>query len=166
MSTQEFEIAAIPADLRERARKRERGGLKIGYLVGGAVVLGFIAVVIGLTLSTGSYWLTVSELQTDAARYAGEHVRVSGAVVTDSEEWNPQEVTLRFAVSDENGAQLPIVFFGPRPDNFRRATEAIVEGRLLPDGSGGLIFQADNLLLKCPSRYEEEPEQVYVEATR
>ncbi len=162
MRTQEFEISAIPAELKTRAQKQEKSGLKVGYLVGGAVVLGFIAIVIAMTLSTGSYWLTVSELQADASRYAGEHVRVSGAVVVGSDDWNAQEVTLRFNVSDENGAELPIVFFGPRPDNFQRATEAIVEGRLLPDGS----FQADNLLLKCPSRYEEEPEQVYVEATR
>jgi cytochrome c-type biogenesis protein CcmE len=159
MTTQEIEIAAIPAELRERAQKQARSGVKKSYIIGGVVVLGFIAVVLAMTLMTGSYWLTVSELQADASRYAGENVRVSGAVLQESADWNPQEVTLRFIVSDESGAQLPIVFFGPRPDNFVRATEAIVEGRLLPDGS----FQADNLLLKCPSRYDEEP--VYVEAT-
>ncbi|MFN3332862.1 MAG: cytochrome c maturation protein CcmE [Caldilinea sp.] len=37
-----------------------------------------------------------------------------------------------------------------------------MEGELLPDGT----FQAETLLLKCPSRYEEEPEEVYVEAIR
>lgn len=158
MTTQEIEIAAIPAELRDRAKKGARSGVKMGYLISGALVLGFIAVVVAMTLTTGSYWLTVSELQSGAARYAGESVRVSGAVLQEGADWNAQEVTLRFTVTDENGAQLPIVFHGPRPDNFARATEAIVEGRLLPDGS----FQADNLLLKCPSRYDEEP--VYVEA--
>ena len=35
--------------------------------------------------------------------------------------------------------------------------QAIIEGHLAADGS----FHADNLLLKCPSRYEEEfPNQV------
>ena len=57
---------------------------------------------------------------------------------------------------------MPIVFYGPRPDNFQRAASAIIEGELLPDGS----FQAETLLLKCPSRYEEEPEEIYVEAQR
>jgi cytochrome c-type biogenesis protein CcmE len=92
----------------------------------------------------------------------GERVRVSGAVVADSEDWNAREVTLRFAIHDENNAQLPILFYGPRPDNFARAAEAIIEGELLADGS----FKADTLLLKCPSRYEEEPEEIFVEAAR
>lgn len=162
MSTQEFEIASIPQDLGARAERSARGGVKIWYIVAGLAVIGFIAVVAGMSLLTGSYWLTVGELQQDSARYMGERVRVSGDVLSESEDWNAQEITLRFTVTGENGEQLPIVFFGPRPDNFQRATEAIIEGELLPDGS----FQADTLLLKCPSRYEEEPEQVYVESTR
>lgn len=162
MSTQEFEVASIPQDLGVRAERRARGGLKVGYIVAGLVVVGFVAIVAGMSLLTGSYWLTVGELQQGGDRYLGERVRVSGAVLASSEEWNAQEVTLRFTVTGENGEQLPIVFFGPRPDNFQRATEAIIEGELLPDGS----FQADTLLLKCPSRYEEEPEQIFVESTR
>ncbi|MGL4649226.1 MAG: cytochrome c maturation protein CcmE, partial [Caldilineaceae bacterium] len=51
---------------------------------------------------------------------------------------------------------------GPRPDNFQRAAEAIIEGELLANGD----FQADTLLLKCPSRYEEDPEEVFVQSTR
>ena len=61
-----------------------------------------------------------------------------------------------------NGAELPIVFYGPRPDNFQRTASAIVEGELLENGS----FEAETLLLKCPSRYEEDPEEVYVESAR
>ena len=38
----------------------------------------------------------------------------------------------------------------------RKPPQAIIEGRLNPDGK----FQADTLLLKCPTRYEEQfPEQ-------
>jgi len=114
------------------------------------------------TVSTGAYYMTVSELQGRGASIVGERVRVSGTVVEGSEDWRPQEVTLRFTIADENGAQLPIVFSGPRPDNFQRAASAIVEGELLPDGS----FQAETLLLKCPSRYEEEPEEVFVTANQ
>ena len=69
---------------------------------------------------------------------------------------------LRFAIHDESNSQVPIVFYGPRPDNFARAAEAIIEGQLQADGT----FKADTLLLKCPSRYEEEPEEVFVEASR
>ena len=150
---------AIPANLSQQ--KIANKNLK--FIIGGVLVIGLVIVlIVQATMSTGAYYLTVSELNTAGTTMVGERVRVSGAVVDGSEVWEPKEMTLRFAITDENGQQLPIVFFGPRPDNFQRAAEAIVEGELLSDGS----FQANTLLLKCPSRYEEEPEEIFVESTR
>jgi cytochrome c-type biogenesis protein CcmE len=150
---------AIPTDLEET----RAGSKNLKFIIGGALVIGLIVfLIVQATVSTGAYYLTVTELQQRVPSIYGERVRVSGTVVDDSEDWNAQEVTLRFAISDEEGAQLPIVFYGPRPDNFQRAASAIIEGELLADGS----FQADTLLLKCPSRYEEEPEEIFAESTR
>ena len=150
---------AIPADL----DTRRAGSKNLKFIIGGAVVVALIVIlIVQATVSTGAYYLTVSEVHQRVPGVYGERVRVSGTVVDDSEDWNVQEVTLRFAISDEDGAQLPIVFYGPRPDNFQRAASAIIEGELLTDGS----FQANTLLLKCPSRYEEEPEEVYAESAR
>ncbi|MBI1297178.1 cytochrome c maturation protein CcmE [bacterium] len=151
--------SVIPSNLADT--KAETKNYK--FLIGGVLLL---AVVVGLivysTFSTAAYYMTVSEVNQEAAKMVGQRVRVSGQVVANSEDWNPQEVTLRFSIHDETGAELPVVFFGPRPDNFLRAAEAIAEGTLLADGS----FQADTLLLKCPSRYEEEPEEVFVRSER
>lgn len=150
---------AIPADLAQR--KVANKNLK--FIIGGLLVIGLVIVlIVQATMSTGAYYLTVSELNERSAMMVGERVRVSGAVVEGSEVWEPKEMTLSFAIKDESGQQQPIVFYGPRPDNFQRAAEAIVEGELLADGS----FQANTLLLKCPSRYEEEPEIIEVKATR
>ncbi len=147
----------IPADLAD-ARK---GGLNLKFVIGGiALVLIVAALMVQATMTTGAYYMTVDEINQAGASLVGERVRVSGSVVDGSEDWTPQEVTLRFKIAGEDGAQLPIVFYGPRPDNFQRAASAIVEGQLLPDGS----FQAESLLLKCPSRYEEEPEEIFVQA--
>lgn len=149
----------IPADL--ATRKSANKNLK--FIIGGFLIIALVVVlIVQATMSTGAYYLTVSELNAQHTTMMGERVRVSGAVVDGSEDWNAQEITLRFAIHDEDGQQLPIVFYGPRPDNFQRAAEAIIEGELLADGS----FKADTLLLKCPSRYEEEPEEVFVESTR
>jgi cytochrome c-type biogenesis protein CcmE len=150
---------SIPVDL----EKKQAANKNLKFIIGGMLVIALIiTLIVQATVSTGAYYLTVTELAEKTPGIVGERVRVSGAVVDDSEDWNPQEVTLRFAISDEDGAQLPIVFYGPRPDNFQRAASAIVEGELLPDGT----FQAETLLLKCPSRYEEEPEEIFVESTR
>ena len=150
---------AIPADLAER--KSANKNLK--FIIGGLLVIGLVIVlIVQATMSTGAYYLTVSELNAKGTEMVGERVRVSGTVVADSEVWQAKEMTLAFAITDESGKQLPIVFYGPRPDNFQRAAEAIVEGEMLADGS----FQANTLLLKCPSRYEEEPEEIFVKSTR
>ena len=150
---------AIPADLAEQ--KSSSKNLK--FIIAGLLLVGLvIALMVQATMSTGAYYMTVGELNHKGASIIGERVRVSGTVVDGSEDWRPEEITLRFSIADEKGAQLPIVFSGPRPDNFQRAASAIVEGELLPDGS----FQAETLLLKCPSRYEEEPEEVFARATQ
>ena len=151
---------AIPNDL--AARQAGRSNLK--FIIGGVLLLAIVAaLIVQATVSTGAYYMTVDEVRTNSATLAGERVRVNGAVVPGSENWNAQEITLRFAISDEkSNQQLPIVFYGPRPDNFQRAASAIVEGEMLPDGT----FKAETLLLKCPSRYEEDPEEVFVTADK
>lgn len=147
----------IPTDLADG----QRHGLNLKFVIGGlALVLIVAALMVQATMTTGAYYMTVDEINRAGASLVGERVRVSGSVVDGSEDWTPQEITLRFKIAGEDGAQLPIVFYGPRPDNFQRAASAIVEGQLLPDGS----FEAESLLLKCPSRYEEEPEEIFVQA--
>lgn len=160
--TQELHSTSIPAHLGERANR----GYNIRYIVGGLLLLAFVAflgmqMVQGMT--TGAYFMTVSELRARAATLDGQLVRVNGNVVEGTEDWNAADMVLKFSIKDEkDGEILPIVFYGVRPDNFQRAASAIIEGQLQPDGT----FEANNLLLKCPSRYEEEPSEVYVESVR
>ena len=60
------------------------------------------------------------------------------------------------AVNDPNRSQLQVVYVGPKPDLLRHEAQAIMTGELGEDG----IFYADELLLKCPTKYEEAvPEQ-------
>lgn len=152
----------IPASLAEKSKS----GFNTKYIAGGLLLMLFVGYlgfqIVQATRTTGAYYMTVAELHAEGAAVYGERVRVNGDVVADTEDWDANNVTLRFSISDESGDVLPIVFFGPRPDNFQRAASAIIEGELLPDGT----FQAETLLLKCPSRYEEDPEEVEVKAVR
>ncbi len=59
---------------------------------------------------------------------------------------------LHAAVSDPAARRLQVVYVGPKPDLLRHEAQAIVTGHLGEDG----VFYADELLLKCPTRYEEE----------
>lgn len=123
----------------------------IKFIIGAAVIflaIGFL--VFNAMSSAGAYYMTVSELAESAEANVGKTVRVSGVVVDDSVDYNSAELILKFSIKDDAN-QVPIYFHGPRPDNFVRAAEAIVEGKLGEDG----VLYANSLLLKCPSRYEE-----------
>lgn len=160
--TQEVYRPTIPTQLAEG----KRATFNTKYIAGGLLLLlfvGYLSVqMVQATRTTGAYYMTVAELYAQGTEIYGQRVRVNGDVVGGTEDWDAQNVVLRFSISDESGEALPIVFFGPRPDNFQRAASAIIEGELMPDGT----FQAETLLLKCPSRYEEEPEEIEVKAVR
>ncbi|MCS7038939.1 MAG: cytochrome c maturation protein CcmE [Anaerolineae bacterium] len=128
---------------------------QIKFVIATVVILALIGVLIVTTIrSTGAYYLTVDEIVAQSSDLVGKKVRMSGAVLQDSERWDAANLMLTFDLAGTDGNRITVSFHGSRPSNFSRATEAIVEGELQPDG----VFRADTLMLKCPSRYEEAPE--------
>jgi cytochrome c-type biogenesis protein CcmE len=64
---------------------------------------------------------------------------------------------LHAAVTDPNRQRMEVVYNGPKPDLLRDEAQAIITGKMGEDGK----FIASELLLKCPTKYEEAvPEQV------
>ncbi len=138
-----------PMDHRAGWLRRKRF-LIVGLAV--AIALGYL----GFTAFQGAsmYYLTVSELlaRNDAAY--GERVRLTGKAEDGSVVRIPETNTLRFAVADGDGASLPVIYSGTVPDAFKEGADVVVEGSLTPAGT----FEADSLLVKCPSKYEAAPE--------
>ena len=58
---------------------------------------------------------------------------------------------LHAAVNDPNRARIKVVYTGPKPDLLKDEAQAIMTGHLDADGA----FHADELLLKCPTRYQD-----------
>ncbi len=124
---------------------------QVKFIAGAVIIFAAIAYLIFSAMgSAGAYYLEVDELLAAAPEYVGQNVRVSGVVIDNTVDYNAADLILQFRIGDETN-QLPIYFHGPRPDNFSRAAEAIVEGKYGEDG----VLYAKSLLLKCPSRYEE-----------
>jgi cytochrome c-type biogenesis protein CcmE len=99
------------------------------------------------------YYLTVDELLARGAAAYGEDVRLSGKVLPDSVEDDPATNTLRFSIADKKnttGTSIPVVYSGVVPDAFKKDADVVLEGKLTTTGT----FEADNLLVKCPSKYE------------
>jgi cytochrome c-type biogenesis protein CcmE len=150
------------------------------FLVGfGLIIAAIVYLVVTQTRNTAQYFFTVEELKAKGSTEIGRGVRLSGAVIGDSIQYDSQTLTLRFtianvtndlreidqrgglaqvlyeAVNDPNAARIEVVYVGPKPDLMKPEAQAIVEGRLGEDG----VFRAETLLLKCPTRYEEDVPQ-------
>ena len=124
------------------------------FVLGGIVVVVVIGVLIATSFSgSTSDYLTISEvraLEPDQARDS----RVAGAIVPNSVAWSTRELHLTFEIEDETGT-LPISYHGPQPDMLVDAVEAVAIGKYDPSNQ---VFEADELLMKCPSKYEEKEE--------
>ncbi len=146
------------------------------FIVGGLLILAAVVYLIASsTLTSAEYFLTVDELHAKGSSVIGRNLRVSGAVVGDTIQYDPQTLNLTFevasipgdnkgieaagglavvlhqAVIDPLRARLKVTYNGPKPDLLRDEAQAIMTGQLSKDG----IFHVDELLLKCPTRYEE-----------
>lgn len=139
--------------------------MKPKYLLGLALIATAAVFLIVTSMSASAqYFYTVEDLRAKGDSVVDQNVRVSGAVINGSPlfEVRDNQPYLEFEIADADkvGTQTPlrIVYNGPKPDLINEPqAQAIVEGHLAADGK----FYADNLLLKCPSRYEEEfPNQV------
>lgn len=160
----------------------KQSGSKVKFLIGGLLIVAAVVYLIVSSLSsTSQYFLTVKELQGKGSAMVGRDVRISGAVIGDSIQYDAQTLTLKFTIANTPGDQkevdaqgglaavlhaavinpnaehLQVVYKGVKPDLLRNEAQAIITGKLGDDNT----FYAQELLLKCPTKYEDAvPQQV------
>jgi cytochrome c-type biogenesis protein CcmE len=148
---------------------------RLKFMVAGLLVLGAVFyLIIAGTVSSTRYFITVEEVLTDAT-YVGQTVRLTGAVIGDTIDYDERNLTIAFdvahipaetddlantlflAANDESAQRLPVFIENEvKPDLLTHEAQAILTGTMGEDG----VFYANELLLKCPSRFEEGgPEQ-------
>lgn len=88
----------------------------------------------------------------DQARNSGQYVQVIGTLVK-SKPVQHDEGSFSFFMEDEQGSRLNVVHTGTKPLNFDHATQVVALGNY---NSGTQTFDADRLLVKCPSKYTRE----------
>lgn len=81
------------------------------------------------------------------ARQARSGVQTIGKL--DKKSIRYEQGTLRFTLVDDRGDRLPVEFRGPRAANFEQAMQITAIGQY-----DGTTFQAKNLLVKCPTKYQ------------
>ncbi len=122
------------------------------FLLGGIVAAVVIGVLIVTSFSGSTIeYLTVAEIKALGPDQARDS-RVSGEIVANSVNWSTRDLHLTFEIEDETG-NLAISYHGPQPDMLVDAVEAVVVGKYDPANQ---VFEAEELKMKCPSKYEEK----------
>jgi cytochrome c-type biogenesis protein CcmE len=145
------------------------------FVIGGVLLVAAV-IVLAITSLRGNtqYYLTVNELLANT-RGQTQNVRISGVVLGSTILYDAASNTLSFEVANIPGdnatiekmgglasalhaaatdptlKHLKVIYQGSKPDLLKDEAQAIMTGSLGSDG----IFYASELLLKCPSRYED-----------
>lgn len=152
---------------------------RYAYGVIGMVLIGVIAFLLYNAVATGRYYMTVSELIENPQ--TGKNVRVAGAVLGDTIHFDQETQILTFTVAhvsnnageikdagglgealhlaveeaqnNPDSIRLEVVWHNAEmPDLLQNEAQAIMTGHMGEDGK----FYADEVLLKCPTRYSDE----------
>ena len=115
-----------------------------GFILTAALVfLGYIGIMGSVT-----YYYEVNELLEKAGTLGSQTIRVSGNVADDV---NREGLDMSFTILDlsNDDVSLPVAYNGAVPDTFKVGNQVVVEGKY-----SASIFEADNIIVKCGSKYE------------
>jgi cytochrome c-type biogenesis protein CcmE len=155
---------------------KPQGESRMKFVIGGLLILAAVVyLIVSSTQANAQYFLTIDEMNQKDFSAGNRELRVSGAVIGDTITYDPATLNLSFDVAHIPGSneeiekmgglaqvlhdasinpkasRIKVVYNGPRPDLLKDEAQAIMTGHMGTDG----IFYANELLLKCPTRYEE-----------
>lgn len=131
----------------ERDMTRKGFAPKPLHLAGvGIILVAIIYGAFGFQDAFRSYTTSISE-----AIESGRSVQLAGFLGSMGE--YDAEGRWTFLLEDENSETVMVIYNGARPANFDHATSIVAIGHYDP-ASGAFI--AEDLLVKCPSKYQEE----------
>lgn len=107
------------------------------------------------------YFQNLQEFRDQGNQMVGRAARVHGYVTSESIERDLEGKQVRFAVQNDPphaggpiGEKLVVVYRSlETPDLFKDGAEVVVEGQLVM-AQGNAIFEANNVMAKCPSKFE------------
>lgn len=117
------------------------------------LILVFVVVAIGVIISLLGNTSTYSDFST-AAKYEGKEFHVIGTLVKEKPivyDSKTDANSFTFFMLDQKGEEKQVVYKGAKPQDFEKSEQVVVIGKIM-DGK----FKASSLLLKCPSKYNDE----------
>ena len=149
---------------------------KTKLIVAGLLIVAAVAyLIVTSTGSTAHYFLTIEEVRELGEEAWERRLTISGAVLGETIDYDPSQPRVTFtiaqvpgdpkeveragglakvlhdAVNSPDAPRMEVVYDDVKPDLLQHESQAIIRGQLGQDGK----FHADEVLLKCPTRYEE-----------
>ena len=127
--------------------------MRAKYIIGGIIIVVFLIWGTSAFLKTTIQYVPLHE-----ATRATRTVQVMGKIDFARVKYNAADTRLEFAVYDAetrdtaNAPRYPVVYYGVVPGNFDQAKSVVLKGK--PGGDG--VFVAEQMLVKCPSKYQGE----------
>jgi cytochrome c-type biogenesis protein CcmE len=124
------------------------------------LILIVIAAAVGILITTAddaSSYVSFSEAYQLASSGTKKDIHVVGELKKDAQgniigiEEGADKVSFSFLMVDDNGKEQKVSYREPMPADFTKSEKVVVIGSY----SGG-TFVASKILLKCPSKYQEQ----------
>ena len=126
------------------------------------IILVVIAAAVGIIISTSteaSAYVTFSTAKEMAENGDAKMIHVVGELKKDAMGRpvgvvpSPSKMSVTFMMIDEDQREQQVFLNDPMPADLLKSEQVVVIGNYKDD-----VFVADQVLLKCPSKYEEEAE--------
>lgn len=129
--------------------------MKPKLIIGIVAIVGFTSLLMynfGESISTYTTFEGATDMST--AHIPGTWVEEKGA------DFSLETKKFVFHMTDEDGVSKKVVYSKPKPNNFEQADQLVVIGEMR-----GEIFYADEMLMKCPSKYNSTDPGQFTEAS-
>lgn len=118
-----------------------------------------IAIIIVIAVAIGAIMVTINDASTyvgfdRAEENPGTKYTVIGYLDKEAEmDYNARASLFKFTAIDKEGKKRKVVYNQPKPQDFERSEEITMKG-FATDSA----FVAEEILMKCPSKYNEQNE--------
>ena len=119
-----------------------------------AIVVGGISLIVFTSQGDVQYYKMVDELMAEPGEWTDRTMKIHGYVEAGSiDEKIVDQQMKRTFILENKGKRLHVEHQGPKPDTFKDLSEVVAEGRVVQK-DGRYVLEAENLMAKCPSKYE------------
>jgi len=122
--------------------------MKSSYIIALVMILVSIGIFISASADVSTY------ATFESAILSQSRVKIAGTLVKNKPmEYDPTVDADRFVfhMKDSDGVSNKVILQKPKPQDFERSEQIVLTGAM-EDGA----FVADEILMKCPSKYKEE----------